>query len=233
MPILFSSALVAAWVVAPPATPRPPCTQATSSITTAPLRIPRVPLVSTPPPPASTSVSMLFDWLGPRKPDAEEDAAKFVRHAELKPGGAPLGMLCAGFAEDQLESLAHVLERVWTGPDGSIEHVPIVPLSELDLRVSLRAVLTELEARDSVLPQTPARVRVPLVLMCGFSTVQTSATVAAIRQIGLSGGCDEPERPMFAVVVPNALEKRLGALCQELEGDHFANARKEAPTQSS
>ena len=73
----------------------------------------------------------------------------------------------------------------------------------------------------------------PVVLMSGFSTVQTSATVAAIRQIGLSGGYDEPERPMFAVVVPNALEKRLGALCQELEADHFANARKEAPTQSS
>jgi len=148
---------------------------------------------------------------------------QFVRHKDLSPGCSPLGVVCAGLDEDQLEALAAAVEDTWATPDGST-HVPIVALSAFDFLpwVKLRDVLTNLEERDAVLPSQPARVRYPLVLLSGFSTVQTSATVKAVSALGLRGGQDEM-RPMFAVAVPKSLDKRLGVLCEELESDHYEN----------
>ena len=62
-----------------------------------------------------------------------------------------------------------------------------------------------------------------LVMLSGFSTVATSATVRAVRAAGLTGGRDAKQRPMFAVAVPRALDKSLRVLLEELEGDHVAN----------
>ena len=81
--------------------------------------------------------------------------------------------------------------------------------------------------RDSELPDQPASTRAPLILLSGFSTVATSATVRAIRSTGLRGGSDGSQQPMFAVAVPNALDKPLTVLIEELEGDHMANQQKE------
>ena len=76
--------------------------------------------------------------------------------------------------------------------------------------------------RDSQLPDRPAQPRVPLVLLSGFSTTATSATVRALRNLGLSGGSDD-KAPMFAVAVPNALNKPLSVLIDEIQGDALAN----------
>ena len=55
-----------------------------------------------------------------------------------------------------------------------------------------------------MIPEQPLSPKVPLVLLSGFSTTATSATVRALRASGLTGGAlDRP--PMFAVAVPNAL----------------------------
>merc|ERR1712138_251485 len=88
---------------------------------------------------------------------ADDEDGKFVRHSELNPGCAPLGVLLAGFGEDELEAIAMSIEEVFSGPDGAITHVPIVPLAAGDTRVRLRDVLATLAERDSVLPDSPLR----------------------------------------------------------------------------
>ena len=159
---------------------------------------------------------------------SDDDSTKFVRHSELNPGGAPLGVVCAGFSEDDLEMIAATVEEVYVDAEGAAtQHVPIVVLGRGDLRLKLRDVLAQLQARDSELPDQQASLRAPLILLSGFSTVATSATVRALRSIGLRGGSDGSRRPMFAVVVPNALDKPLTVLIDELEGDHMANQEKE------
>ena len=67
--------------------------------------------------------------------------------------------------------------------------------------------------------------RVPLILLSGFNTVQTSLTVRSLSAMGLVGGT-ERTRPMFAAAVPRALDKTLRVLCDELEGDHKANQQR-------
>lgn len=158
---------------------------------------------------------------------------KFVRHNELEPGCAPLGVVIAGLGEDELEALADAIDGVFEGPEGSMSAVsiagsmsavPIAVLDQSDLRLKLRDVLATLPDRNFVLPDRPAQPRVPLVLLSGFSTVATSAAVRAIGRLGLRGGSDNV-RPMFAAAVPNALDKPWTMLLEELEGDHLANPR--------
>ena len=174
--------------------------------------------------------AMLFDglqWPWDDKKDAYEPG-KFQRHSELQPGCAPLGVVCAGFSEDALEALADVVEYTLMDADGqATKHVPIAVLDKRDLRRRLRDVLAQLDERDSVLPDQPSTPRAPLVLLSGFSSVATSATVRAVRELGLTGGSDDV-RPMFAVAVPNALDKPLAVLIEEIEGDHLANRGGEA-----
>merc|ERR1712224_387212 len=100
---------------------------------------------------------------------------------------------------------------------------PIAALAADDLQLRLRDVLATIKARDSVLPDKPASPRVPLVMFSGFNTVQTSATVRAVRALNLRGGLDDQQRLMLAVVVPNAMNKTLHVLIGELEGDHREN----------
>ena len=177
-------------------------------------------------PRALPPLSGLFDNLLGRPPPEGEERGKFLRHAELEPGCAPLGVLCAGFDEDQLEAIGECVERVWQSPDGNVAQVPIAVLSQDDFKrgVRLRDVLAQLEQRDSEIPSCPAVPRVPLILLSGFSTVQTSATVRAIGSLGLRGGAPPGARPMFAAAVPKSLDKSLAALCDEIEGDHLARA---------
>ena len=170
------------------------------------------------------------------------EPGKFVRHNELSPGCGPLGVLCGGFQEEQLEVIAEALESVFDSPDGQVAQVPIVALAQSDMRLRLRDVLAKLSERDSVLPDQPMRLRTPLVLLSGFSPVQTSLAVRQIRSLGLQGR-SQPERfrwpwesddaddagwvaPMFAAAVPKALDKPLSVLCEELEGDQQANAAR-------
>lgn len=170
----------------------------------------------------------LFDNLLGLGPPAGEERGKFVRHAELDPGCAPLGVLCAGFDEEQLEAIAQCVEGVWRGPDGDLAEVPIAVLSQDDFKrgVRLRDVLAQMKERDSELPPRPALPRIPLILLSGFSAVQTSATVRAIGSLGLRAGAPPGVRPMFAAAVPNALDKTLRALCDEIEGDHLARTQQ-------
>ena len=162
----------------------------------------------------------------PGSDDDDDERGKFKRQSELEPGCAPLGVITAGFDEDALEALAMTVEDVYEGPDGEeMAHVPIAVLSKSDLRLKLRDVLANIQERDSVLPDSPAQPRVPLVLLSGFSTIAVSAAVRALRALELTGGADGV-RPMFAVAVPNALDKSFGLLIDEIEGDHLAMSSK-------
>ena len=180
----------------------------------------------------SPGAVLLFEARWPweeRREQSSDDSGQFTRHSELQPGCSPLGVLCAGFSEDGLEALAQAIESTQEGPDGQMSYVPIAVVSKSDMRLRLRDVLADLKARDSVLPDEPCLPRVPLVLLSGFSTVATSATVRAITSRGVSGGKDDKQRPMFAVAVPNALDKSLSVLIDEIQGDHLANSGNEAP----
>ena len=192
----------------------------------APLSLPRTAAVRVH---RSGAPPMLFEWpwaVG-RDGGSKDESGKFLRHSSLQPGCAPLGVVVAGLVEDELEEVAACIEGVWQGAAGEpLLHVPIAVLAESDLRLRLRDILADLPARDSVLPDRPASARVPLILLSGFNTVQTSATVRAVRALELRGE-DATQRPMFAVAVPKALSKTLRVLIDELEGDHLANA---APT---
>jgi hypothetical protein len=151
---------------------------------------------------------------------------KFVRHSELHPDYAlPRGVLTAGLSEDALEALALEIEKCFR-EDESLggAHIPIAVLDRADLNTPLVELLGQLATRDSVIPDSPVRPRAPLVLLSGFSTIATSAVVKAVRQLGLTGGQDGLQRPMFAAAVPKALPKPLSTLLGELEGDHFENS---------
>lgn len=128
--------------------------------------------------------------------------------------------------EDDLEELAATIEATYTSADGEVaRHVPIAVVRQADLRRPLRDLLADLEERDSVMPEKPAQPRAPLIMLSGFAPVATSATVRALRSLGLRGGTSGV-RPMFAVAVPNALSKTLEILIDEIEGDHLANAER-------
>ena len=152
------------------------------------------------------------------------EPGEFLRHKDLEPGGAPLGVVCAGFSDDALEALAGTIEETLMDADGQTAHVPIAVLDRSDLRRRLRDILAQLDERDSVLPNQPSNPRAPLILLSGFSTVATSATVRAVRALGLTGGSKDVS-PMFAVAVPKALDKPLSVLIEEIEGDHLANQK--------
>ena len=175
-------------------------------------------------PPTLLFGGLQWPWEESKRNLDDGERGKFVRQSELEPGCAPLGVVTAGFSEDALEELAMCIEDVYNGPDGEIVAVPIAVLSKSDLRLRLREVLANIDERDSVLPDTPAQPRVPLVLLSGFSTVAVSATVRALRGLELTGG--QNVGPMFAVAVPNALDKSFGMLSEEIEGDHLALASK-------
>lgn len=193
----------------------------------APLSLPRLALVRVHGS-RSGAPPTLFEWPWAMGSDggSKDESGKFLRHSDLQPGCAPLGVVVAGLVEDELEEVAACIEGVWQGAAGEpLSHVPIAVLAESDLRLRLRDILADLPARDSVLPDRPASARVPLILLSGFNTVQASATVRAVRALELRG--EDATQLMFAVAVPKALSKTLRVLIDELEGDHLANA---APT---
>jgi len=167
-----------------------------------------------------------WPWVRPAGNSRSSEVGKFEQHSELSPGCAPLGVLTAGLGGDDLEQLAITVENTFLGPEGqSLSYVPIAVLAKGDLRLRLRDILARLPERDSVLPDRPCIPKVPLVMFSGFNTVQTSAAVRALRALELRGGLGGEQRPMFAVAVPNALDKTLETLIDELEGDHLENAQ--------
>jgi len=96
---------------------------------------------------------------------------------------------------------------------------------DLTQGTTLGKVLSELQERDSVLPDEEAQLKIPLVLFSGFLPLQVSGLIKAIVGSGIRGGMPGMEvPPMCAIAVPKAMDKTLLQLCEEIEGDHLANA---------
>ena len=170
----------------------------------------------------SPAVALIPALLGPAPTVRSPHPSMMQRHNELSPGCAPLGIVTAGLDEDELEALTETIESVWQGPDGKISHVPIAMLADGDLRLRLRDVLATISLRDSILPDKPASPRVPVVIFSGFSTVQTSLAVRAVRGLRLRAGPDEQHGLALAVAVPNSLGKPFHVLLEELERTQMA-----------
>jgi len=166
------------------------------------------------------------------KKDDQEEAGKFVRQGRLDGLGqkafGPMGLVVGGFGEDELEVLAETVDGfLWTELCGPPPVVPIAVLTKEDLaqETTLSSVLTELKERDGVLPDAQPDLKTPLVLFSGFLPLQVSGLSKAIVGSGIRGGMPGKEvPPMCAIAVPNAMDKTLLQLCDEIEGDHLANA---------
>jgi hypothetical protein len=121
------------------------------------------------PPPGVRSAAMIFDGLF-GKASSKETPGKFVRHGSLENAGAafgPRGIVCAGLGEEELEVLAERVEQVLRGPDGQAGNIPITVLGREDMndRTTLADVLAQMDERDSVLPEEPLQLKMPLILL--------------------------------------------------------------------
>lgn len=96
------------------------------------------------PPATMLFENVRFPWEEER---SAEEPGQFLRHNDLQPGCAPLGVVCAGFDDDALEALAATIEDVMSDADGKpMAHVPIAVLGRSDLRLRLRDVLAQYAA---------------------------------------------------------------------------------------
>lgn len=143
----------------------------------------------------------------------------------------PLGVVVAGWTEDELETLvAPLLEDSFAGGDGSAAMVPVRVLDKADMKQTLQEVLESLQEMDSVLPRAgdEAVVARPMVIFSGWPPERM---LAAVRQ--LRNHPQVQRSAMSAMAVPRAMGKQMKQLaisesvskaCADLRGD-FGHAR--------
>ena len=121
------------------------------------------------PPGGARSAAMMFDGLF-GKTSSKETPGMFVRQGSLENAGAafgPVGIVCAGLGDEELEVLAERVEQVLGGPDGQTGNIPIVVLGkeEMNDRTTLADILSQMDERDSILPDEPLRLKMPLIVL--------------------------------------------------------------------
>lgn len=147
------------------------------------------------------------------------EGAKFVQfgESEVVPAAfGPLGCLVAGLGEDELGVVGDVVDSF--PQDG---HVPIVVLSQTDMKEPLRKALVGLAERDCIIPAVPAQVASPLVLFSGLGQQALQGIVAMLVQARNAGSI--PKDVAFAVAVPRAVDKTLAQIYREVADDQRAN----------
>ena len=129
--------------------------------------------------PAVALLAGRWPWERPAEtpPSSDDEAGKFVRHTELQPGCAPLGMLAAGLGEEQLETLAcaaatRTIAYLYTFTVGLVDDAAREPISRVPTPISLRE--RERERGDSLpRPSVVARVPTPSRLRARRATVES------------------------------------------------------------
>ena len=171
---------------------------------------------------------MIFDGLFGKKQDP--NAGKFVRHAELASTSAaafgPLGIVCGGLGEDELEVLSERVEGVLSGVGVTTGEIPIAVLGKEDMNdcTTLANVLEQMEQRNSVLPDDPVELSMPLVLFSGLTPMQLSAATRAVMASGIRGGLNgQLNLPVCAAAVPKAMSKTINQLVEEITDDALVN----------
>jgi hypothetical protein len=154
--------------------------------------------------------------------DDDASSGKFARYGdderEVPATFGELGVLTAGLDEEALGTLGDII-------DANVQQglVPIVVLTQAEMRQPLREVLKGMLARDCVIPATPASVQSPLVLFSGLEEEALRSVVGTLAQARTAGLV--PRDVVFACAVPRAMDKSVGAIYNEVLGDQRANAR--------
>jgi len=162
---------------------------------------------------------------------SSRDGANFIKldsdsNAKISP---PALVVCNSgdiLSEYHLETLDDI---VLSGVS-SLEPVPVLLLGQDDCKSTLRKLLLDpgvLESRDHVLPSRPmlaTKLKQPAcILFSGCDRSSISATIQGIRSWNPPGGSSFPKAIAFAMVVPNALDKPLELLIQEIVNDYSEN----------
>ncbi|EKX52226.1 hypothetical protein GUITHDRAFT_161344, partial [Guillardia theta CCMP2712] len=162
--------------------------------------------------------------------DKNNEAGKFVRQSNLQGVNGvfgPPGLIVGGLGEDELEVLSEVVESALRVDATTAPQLPIAVLGKEDFdgKTLLKDVVSTLSERDSVLPDEPAQLKFPMIMISGLNPIQVSACVKAIVASGIKGGIPGGtfHTPMCALVVPKAMDKSMVQLLDEVEGDHLAN----------
>lgn len=157
------------------------------------------------------------------KMDEDADSGKFVRYGdeqrEVPAAFGELGVLTAGLDEEALGTLGDII-------DANVQQglVPIVVLTQAEMRRPLREALKDMLTRDCVIPSTPASVQSPLVLFSGLEQQalrNVVGTLVQARTVGLV-----PADTVFVCAVPRAMDKNIGTIYDEVIGDQRANAAR-------
>jgi hypothetical protein len=135
----------------------------------------------------------------------------------------------SSLSEEHLESLDNILLTSLS----STGYTPVVPLSQLDLDLTLRDMLfgakglyegstTPLyKEKDHDLPDEMATLSIATVPVILFSGLQPDAVRSTIANIRSWNGVESGPFPRcaFAIAVPAALDKTLGQLLNEIQAD--------------
>mmetsp|Transcript_13407 Transcript_13407/g.31493 ORF Transcript_13407/g.31493 Transcript_13407/m.31493 type:complete len:286 (+) Transcript_13407:56-913(+) len=159
----------------------------------------------------------------------------------VKGGYGPLGVIVAGWSDDDLEYVvAPALSNTWQAalsslsgggsspalsPEDDEASVPIRVLSQEDLSAPLEDILETISFMDSVMPEIgqDAKVERPFLLFSGWPPALMMKAVRQFRNmVALRRLQDEP---MMAMVVPRALRKPMSQLVEEIEGDFKLNRK--------
>ena len=161
----------------------------------------------------------------PRTAALFAEDGKFIRLESSSLSTTPLAVIvcnsCGLLSNAHLETLDDVLFAALSATP------PVVILGEADRTQTLQNLLNAktLEARDHVLPTRDFSKTGPaVILFSGCPREAVSSIVRGVRTWDSPGASGRfPAQLAFAVVVQNALDKKLGVLVKEIQGDHAEN----------
>eukprot|EP00667_Euglena_gracilis_P017944 EG_transcript_18975 len=139
-----------------------------------------------------------------------------LERIEAVGGIGPPGLLVAVADPAVLETLRGVAWRAAGTP------VPVLQLGTEDIVRQLQDILADLPDRDGVRPDSPLTTAHPLIIFSGLEPAQVQQAVALLSEAAIP-------MPMLAMAVPRALEKPLGQLVGEIQGDFEAHVLEETP----
>eukprot|EP00591_Stephanopyxis_turris_P002703 CAMPEP_0195520416 /NCGR_PEP_ID=MMETSP0794_2-20130614/16802_1 /TAXON_ID=515487 /ORGANISM="Stephanopyxis turris, Strain CCMP 815" /LENGTH=199 /DNA_ID=CAMNT_0040649763 /DNA_START=144 /DNA_END=743 /DNA_ORIENTATION=- len=169
--------------------------------------------------------------------DDDDEAGKFLELGQdITKAYGPLGIVTAGYEEESLDRIVSACEAALTPPDSISPYFPVAILGKSDLKQTFKEVLSQLMERDCLLPEdgdelvlvssdgraNSSYLRYPLVLFSGFEVPQLQQALRYIESMEK----ELPAQPMCAMAVPNAMDKQMSQLLEEIEGDYHENQVK-------
>jgi hypothetical protein len=151
---------------------------------------------------------------------AEGGDGKFARYGDRGVPAAfgPLGCLCAGLDEEELGVLGDAIDA-----HPAQGHIPIAILSKAEMLKPLRGALEGLAQRDCVIPAAPVQLSSPLIVFSGMEQATIRGVMTELVAARSRGSI--PASVIFALAVPNAMDKPLSQIHEEAIGDQRANQR--------